>query len=67
MCNYYTVIHNSLCIQIYLNLSQPNDLIKSDIETIEAKFSLYNTHIPQDKLYINDESFRQITITLYIM
>ena len=39
------VIHNSLCIQIHLNLSQPNDLIKSDIETIEAKFSLYNTRI----------------------
>ena len=34
--------HN-LCIQIYIDLSQPNDPIKADIETIEEKFSLYNT------------------------
>ena len=43
------VIHNSLCIPIYLNLSQPNNLIKKglklDIETIEDKFSLYNIRI----------------------
>ena len=31
---------NRLCLQIYINLSQPSDLIRGDIETIEAKFSL---------------------------
>ena len=44
-CIALCVMHSSLCIQIYLHVSQPNDLIKSDIETIEAKFSLYITRI----------------------
>ena len=39
------VIHNIICLQIYLNLSQPIDLIKADIATIEAKYSLYNIRI----------------------
>ena len=33
---------------MYTNISelnQPNDLINSDIETIESTFSLYNTRI----------------------
>ena len=44
-CIALCVIHNSLCLQIYLNLSQPSDLIRAAIETIEAKFNLYNTRI----------------------
>ena len=38
-------MHNSICLQIYLNLSQTNDLTKADMETNKEYFSLYNTHI----------------------
>ena len=41
-CILLCILHSSLCIQIYLNLSQPNYLIKSDIETIAEQLSLYN-------------------------
>ena len=41
----YIIYYNILYIYIYINLSQPIDLIKADIETIKAKFILYNTRI----------------------
>ena len=43
----YIYIYIYICLKIYINLSQHIDLIKADIETIEAKFSLYNIRIAQ--------------------
>ena len=38
-------MHSSLYLQIYLNLSQPSDRIRVDIDTIEENFSLYRVRI----------------------
>ena len=38
-------MHRSQYLQIYLNLSQPSDRIRVDIDTIEENFSLYRVRI----------------------
>ena len=38
-------MHSSLYLQRYINLSQPSDRIRVDIDTIEDNFSLYRMRI----------------------
>ena len=39
------VMHSSLYMQRYLNLRQPSDRIRVDIDTIKKNFSLYGVHV----------------------